>query len=64
VTSSLIRAVGYDAAALRLYVEFHSGDVYAYEWVSRRAHRELMEAPSIGAYFNREIRPRHAFSQL
>ena len=64
VASSSIRAIGYDAAALRLYVEFHSGDVYAYEWVSPRAHRALMEADSIGAHFNKEIRPRGNYSQL
>ena len=64
VASSSIRAVGYDAATLRLYVRFHSGDTYVYEWVSPRAHRALMNAESIGAHFNREIRPRHAYAQV
>lgn len=64
VASTSIRAIGYDAAARRLYVEFHSGDTYVYEWVSARAHRALMEADSIGAHFNREIRPRENYSQI
>lgn len=64
VASSSIRAVGYDATARRLYVQFHSGDVYVYFLVPARAYRELVAAPSIGAHFNTEVRPRHGCERL
>lgn len=64
VASSSIRAVGYDSDARRLYVQFHSGDLYVYYLVPARAHRALMAAPSIGAHFNSEIRPRYGYEQL
>lgn len=64
VASSSIRAIGYDAETRQLYVQFHSGDVYVYAMVPRRAHRELMAAGSIGGHFNREIRPKYPYAQL
>jgi hypothetical protein len=64
VASSSIRAVGYDAATHRLYVRFHSGELYAYADVPRRVHRELMAAGSVGGYFNREVRPRYACAHV
>jgi hypothetical protein len=56
VKSSVIKAVGYDQATNVLEVEFHSGKVYRYFMVPLSAYRELIEAESIGAYFNTEIR--------
>ena len=56
VESSSIRAIGYDAAAHRLYVEFHSGDRYVYDGVNARAHQDLVNAESIGAHFNTQVR--------
>jgi hypothetical protein len=64
VASSSIRAVGYDAATHRLYVRFHSGNAYVYAGVPRRVHRELMAAESVGGYFNREVRPQYAYTQV
>jgi hypothetical protein len=52
VTSSNVRAVGYDDAALALEVEFHNGGVYRYEPVQREEYQELLDAESIG----RELR--------
>jgi hypothetical protein len=56
VESSSIRAIGYDAAAQRLYVEFHDGDRYVYDDVGGRAHHDLVNAESIGAHFNQHVR--------
>jgi hypothetical protein len=57
VSSSAIRAVGYDGDTLT--VEFHNGDVYDHPGVPESVYRGLMSAPSMGAYYNRYIRGRY-----
>lgn len=59
VRSSVLAAVGYDPATAELEIEFASGDVYRYYAVPARVHRELVEAESPGAYFNRAINDRY-----
>ena len=54
VNSSAIRAVGYDGYTLT--VEFHSGRTYDHPSVSYSVYVEFMNAPSMGAYYNRYIR--------
>ena len=63
VTSSVLVAVGYDSATAELEIEFTSGDVYRYFAVPARVHRELVEAESPGAYFNRAISDRYPTRQ-
>jgi hypothetical protein len=57
VDSTAIRAVGYDGHTLT--VEFHTGRVYDHPGVSYQVYRELMNASSMGAYYNRYIRGRY-----
>jgi hypothetical protein len=59
VDSSVIIAVGYDDGSAILEVVFRTGRTYRYFRVPPAAYRALMHAKSIGAYFNREIRPRY-----
>lgn len=56
VDSRSIASVGYDRATATLEVEFRSGRVYRYFAVPANVHRRLVEADSIGATFNREVR--------
>lgn len=56
VESSMLRSVGYDAKQQVLEVEFHHGRIYQYLDVDEQTYRELIEAPSIGTYFNGNIR--------
>jgi len=56
VDSSVICAIGYDADLALLEIEFVSGDLYRYHFVSRRVWDELRNAPSKGAYFANAIR--------
>jgi hypothetical protein len=63
VTSSVIRAIGYDPATAELEIEFRTGDVYRYYAVPPSVHRELMSAESPGAYFNRHISDRYPTRQ-
>lgn len=57
VNSSAIRAVGYDGYTLT--VEFHTGRVYDHPGVPYQVYLELMNASSMGAYYNRHIRGRY-----
>ncbi len=65
VDSTSISSVGYDEATCELYVQFVESDAtYVYYGVGPRTHRELVEAESIGGYFNRKIRPRYPWRRL
>ena len=58
VSSSSIRAVGYDGHTLS--VQFHtSGTVYDHHGVPYQVYAELMNASSMGAYYNRYIRGKY-----
>jgi hypothetical protein len=57
VNSSCIRAVGYDGYTLA--VEFHSGKTYDHPGVPYSVYASLMNAASMGAYYNRYIRGRY-----
>jgi hypothetical protein len=59
VISSHLTAVGYDPSARILEVQFHSGQVYSYQGVTMEEYEALMDAPSIGSYFQREIRGKY-----
>lgn len=50
VESSMLLAVGYDAAARELEAVFSSGAVWRYRNVPRRVYRELLAASSKGSY--------------
>ena len=57
VNSSAIRAVGYDGYTLS--VEFHNSGVYDHPGVPESVYDGLMNASSMGAYYNRYIRGRY-----
>lgn len=55
ISSSKIRAVGYDPRSQVLEVEFSDGRVIAYSGVSPEVHRRFMAAPSPVAFFEDRI---------
>ncbi len=57
VDSSSVRAVGYDPATFELEVEFVNGRSYRYQRVPVAAYRLLLQAPSIGEFVNKQIKP-------
>jgi hypothetical protein len=58
VNSSSIRAVGYDGYTLA--VQFHTSDtIYDHPGVPYSVYAGLMQASSMGAYYNRHIRGRY-----
>ena len=59
VESSVVRSVGYDRDDQVLEIEFHTDRVYRYFVVPHGVYRELVEASSVGRYFNERIRDRY-----
>jgi KTSC domain len=64
VSSSNIASVGYNPDSETLEVEFRNGLVYEYYNVPLFMHERLMAAPSIGTFFNAEIRNSFACSKV
>jgi hypothetical protein len=56
VKSSRIRAIGYDPKKETLEVEFMKGGIYQYSPIKKGIHLELINAQSIGVYFENNIR--------
>lgn len=55
ISSSRIRAVGYDAQKQVLEVEFSDGRVVSYRGVSGEVHRQFVNAPSPVSFFDDKI---------
>jgi len=64
VTSSVVRAIGYDAEARALEIDFHTGRRYRYENVPAEIYTELVESDSIGATFNECVRDAYPSKRL
>lgn len=62
VTSSNIRAIGYEPETLE--VEFNSGSVYQYHGVPASEHDAIMNAESKGKYFNANIKNSYPYTKL
>jgi len=56
VTSSNLKAVGYDSASSTLEVEFAHGGIYQYLNVPASKYAALMAASSHGSYFDANIK--------
>lgn len=55
VSSSSIRAVGYDPRSRTLEIEFTNGSIVQYERVAPDIHRALMSSGSIASFFRDRI---------
>jgi hypothetical protein len=64
VASSNLISVGYDAANCTLEIEFRSGKVYSYADVSPEAYKALVDASSVGKYFDAMIRGKYAYKAV
>ena len=56
VTSSLLRSVGCDPDQRLLKIELQDGKVYRYTDVPEQTYERVMDADSLGRYFNQHIR--------
>lgn len=57
VDSSSLLELGYDPDAQVLEVRFHNGSLYRYEQVPAGVVQALLEADSLGTYFNQVFKP-------
>jgi hypothetical protein len=64
VNSSELRSVGYELDISVLEAEFHSGEIYQYLDVPAELVLKLLEAESIGRYFNAHIRSKFKFRKV
>ena len=55
VNASTIRSVGYDAGKRLLEIEFTGGSIVQYSGVSPEVHRQFMNAPSPGSFYQDKI---------
>lgn len=64
VTSSNIQGVAYDRDTQTLYIQFKNGSEYSYANVPNDEYEELIEASSVGSYFNDNIKGQYAFTRV
>lgn len=64
VQSSSLRSVGFDPTTSTLRVQFVTGKLYEYTGVPLSVYRSLLDAPSLGQYFNRHIRNHYPYRRL
>ena len=64
VNSSVLQTLGYDDHDNVLEVEFHTGRVYQYFGVPPAIYNDLLHAPSLGEFFNRQIRNEYRFVEV
>jgi hypothetical protein len=58
VHSSVLSGIRYHPDRRVLEAQFRSGRIYHYFEVPHRVYEQLLEAPSIGTYFNKVVKPR------
>lgn len=58
IESITLATIAYDGPGKLLQLEFRTGSVYRYFGVPLPIYQGLMQAPSKGKYFNRDIRGR------
>ena len=64
VSSSNLKSVGYDTKERILEIEFQNGRIYQYSNVSNDEYTELMEASSLGRYFNFYIKGAYSYARI
>lgn len=63
LTSSALRSAGYDLTVKVLEVRFSSTEVYSYFNVPPEVFIKLVNAPSVGEYFNDHIKGRYSYEE-
>lgn len=64
VSSSNIRAIGYDSSTSTLEVEFTTGSIYQYHDVPQSEFDAMLNAESKGRYFSANIRNNYPYAKL
>lgn len=64
VSSSNLRAVGYNPLQNKLTIEFNSGSVYEYYNVPKQVYEGLLNASSKGGYHYKYIKNSYSYSKI
>ena len=64
VSSSNVESIGYDPETQILHVKFIGGSLYQYLNVPQIEYDQLINAPSIGSYLNRNIKGLYAYQKI
>lgn len=64
VTSSDLRAVGFDTSTRTLEIEFQDGSIYQYDGVPPAIHAGLRQAFSHGSDFHRSIKKPYRYTKV
>jgi hypothetical protein len=64
VTSSNLRAIGYDVSTQTLTISFIKSGVYEFYKIPDSTHSALMNAYSKGTYFDRNIKGRFQYKKI
>jgi hypothetical protein len=64
VSSEAIATVNYDTDSGTMSVGFTDGTLYVYSDVPEAVYVDLINAASIGAYFNKNVRTVYSYTQL
>jgi hypothetical protein len=59
VDSSFIKHLAYDEENNSLLVTFGSGSIWLYKSITMEIYNRLISSPSVGNYFNTNIRNKH-----
>lgn len=64
VSSSNVAELGYDSENQIVYVRFLNGSLYIYKNVPQNEFDGLLNAPSIGSYFNRNYKNFYPYERI
>lgn len=64
VSSSNVKAVGYDKATQTLFVSFLNGSLYNYKGVEYSKFEGLVNADSVGSYLHRNIKNLYQYNRI
>ena len=64
VSSSNISEIGYDEDGQEVYIRFLNGSLYVYKGVPVFEFESLRDAPSIGAYLNRNYKNAYPYERI
>ncbi|MCW6035808.1 lysine--tRNA ligase [Spirulina subsalsa FACHB-351] len=63
-TSAAVKAFDYDEEKKILQVEFNNGSIYKYNDVPKTVYQEMKTTPSVGQFFNSQIREVYGFDRV
>jgi len=64
VSSSNVEGIAYDDNSQTLFVKFLNTNVYAYKNVPKFEFDNLLIAPSVGSYLNRNIKGNYPYERV